>query len=136
MRWEARKLTTDSLDPLQRILNHYPVLFFFKTCPSRRPARSADNLCLQAATRGGIRPDRPWRAILSSGSVHAKDRIVQNGPTFNPQMSMIAEKGALFGSTLKKAISLTEDGTPLNDSVRWIWGGCDANGITGLEGSM
>ncbi len=75
----------------------------------------ADNFCLAAAMRAGLGP-KGWRAYLSTGSVHAKDRI-GDGPWKNSRGESVGDNTSIHAAGIAKSLILSECQRPITYSA-------------------
>jgi hypothetical protein len=90
----------------------------------------ADNLCRQAAKTAGL-GDVEWRAWLSTTTVNAISRIQYAGPYALVNGTVVANSAVeLVESTVKVAISITENNTPatIQPAKASVWTSTDAKG--------
>ncbi|MBI4404051.1 MAG: S8 family serine peptidase [Deltaproteobacteria bacterium] len=96
-------------------------------------ATTYDKVCNLLAASGKKRPDRPWKAILSTEAINAKDRITQMGSIYNPGKNVpqrkVAQVSSLFQRPLLLNIIYDEYGISRSDNVG-TWTGTRADGTT------
>lgn len=93
----------------------------------------ADAFCQNAATSAGL--TRTYKAVMSSSTVNAKDRLIFTGPTYNFQTAstfvVVANQGsdlwATAGTPLQNAVGYTETFT--NPSSQRPWTGTNGTGV-------
>jgi hypothetical protein len=87
---------------------------------------AGDAICQKLAANAGL--GGTFKALLSSDTVDAKDRIATDGPWTRVDKVLVAEnKSALFDGNVNAPIDLTETGASVSTNV---WTGSNADGTT------
>ena len=87
---------------------------------------AGDAICQSLAADAGL--EGTFKALLSSNTVDARDRITTDGPWTRVDKVLVADnKSDLFDGTLNAPINLTETGASLSTNV---WTGSNADGTT------
>lgn len=94
----------------------------------------ADQKCKAYATAAGLRADRPWRALLSSSSAHARDRIRLTGDVKLKNGTLVASAPNFWkdiSNLWLHPVNMTENGVAISSLYRDVWTGTNANGTNG-----
>ncbi len=85
----------------------------------------ADAICTFQARAVGKRADRPWKAILSTTSISARDRIALVGPVYGTAGQLVSQPGGLWAGSIAQVIPLINGAfAPSVD----VWTGSNAGG--------
>jgi hypothetical protein len=92
---------------------------------------NADDICTLNAFIGNLIPDwngidRTYRAVLSTSSVNAKDRVVTDRSIFNRNNQLITFGSGLWTGVLVNAVQYDENGSLIGSAP--VWSGSNSDG--------